>query len=142
MNDNEPMDGGKNRLLAALREVNPGIEEAKVEIGRLKRELRGARDWSAALAFEARQARRLPRHIAYLKANGLLVASILVWLSLHAYWNGSFGIMHLAALMAAVATLIRVDRDEGQFGKWVIGSGFRFDFIPASLSDSVSLLNL
>ena len=130
MNDNDPLRITDTRLLAALRAVNPSLEDAKDAKLRLQQELVGARARERRLSVELGRYAVVPKGIALLKAMGLLLFIAVSTGSLVALWyQGGPGLLDIALLAGILGLLALVDWIERRVGRWQLGRDLHYAFV-------------
>ena len=130
MNDNDPLRITDTRLLAALRAVNPSLEDAKDAKLRLQQELVGARARERRLSVELGRYAVVPKGIALLKAIGLLLFIAVSTGSLVAFWyQGGPGLLDITLLAGILVLLALVDWIERGVGRWQLGRDLHYAFV-------------
>jgi hypothetical protein len=125
MNDNQLPPIADERLLAAMKAVNPPVEKLMADRLALRQEMRQAKD-----ELERVRHHLIPRYIGIVKAIALGAATLaLIALSL-ALFKGLFEVKTTATLFASLLLPIWiVDQAEKRFGRWVVHRDGRAEYI-------------
>jgi len=125
MNDNQLPPIADERLLAAIKAVNPPVEKLMADRLALRQEMRQAKD-----ELERVRQHLIPRYIGVAKVIALGAATLaLVALAL-ALFKGLFEVKTTATLFASLLLPIWiVDQAERRFGRWVVHRDGRAEYI-------------
>lgn len=125
-----------DRLLAAIRAVNPPVEKLMADRLALRLEVRRAKLELEAIDSQMNELRdfreiQIPRYIATAKIAALSVASILLTFLTIALFSGLFEIKITALLLASlILPLWLVDMAEHKFGRWYYDARSGMRFLP------------
>ena len=130
MNDNDPLRITDARLLAALRAVNPSLEDANDAKLRLQQELVGARARERDLSAELGHYAVLPKAIALLKGIGLLLFIVVSAGLLCSLWyRADAGLLEVVVLAVILGLLVLLDWIERRVGRWQLGRDLHYAFV-------------
>jgi hypothetical protein len=125
MNDNQLPPIADERLLAAMKAVNPPVEKLMADRLALRLEVRQTKDELERVRHQA-----IPRYIGIVKAIALGAATLaLVALAL-ALFKGLFDVKTTATFFASLLLPIWiVDQAEKRFGRWVVHRDGRAEYL-------------
>lgn len=131
MNDNQLPPIADERLLAAMKAVNPPVEKLMADRLALRQEMRQAKD-----ELERVRHHLIPRYIGVAKAVALGAATLaLVALAL-ALFKGLFEVKTTATLFASLLLPVWiVDLAEKRFGRWIVHRDGRAEYIERDNND-------
>ncbi|RVU05289.1 hypothetical protein EOE18_08180 [Novosphingobium umbonatum] len=116
MNDNQLPPIADERLIAAMKAVNPPVEKLMADRLALRQEMRQAKD-----ELERVRHHLIPRYIGIVKAIALGAATLALIALALALFKGLFEVKTTATLFASLLLPIWfVDHAEKQFGRWVL----------------------
>lgn len=125
MNDNQLPPIADERLLAAMKEVNPPVEKLMADRLTLRREMRLAKD-----ELERVRHHVIPRYIAVIKIIALGAATIALIALALALFKGLFEVKTTATLFASLLLPVWiVDLAEKRFGRWVVHRDGRAEYL-------------
>ena len=125
MNDNELPPIADERLLAAMKAVNPPVEKLMADRLALRQEMRQAKD-----ELERVRHHLIPRYIGIIKAIALGAATLALIALALALFKGLFEVKTTATLFASLLLPVWiVDQAEKRFGRWVVHRDGRAKFI-------------
>jgi hypothetical protein len=124
MNDNQVPQIADERLLAAMKAVNPPVEKLMADRLALRQEMRQAKD-----ELERFRRHMIPRYIGIVKAIALGATLALIALAL-ALFKGLFEVKTTATLFASLLLPIWiVDQAEKRFGRWIVHRDGRAEYV-------------
>ena len=125
MNDNQMPPIADERLLAAIKAVNPPVEKLMSDRLALRQEMKQAKN-----ELEHFRLHLIPRYIGIIKAIALGAATLaLVALAL-ALFKGLFEVKATATLFTSLLLPIWiVDQAETRFGRWVVHRTGRAEYL-------------
>ncbi|WP_018075900.1 hypothetical protein [Novosphingobium nitrogenifigens] len=125
MNDNQLPPIADERLLAAMKAVNPPVEKLMADRLALRQETRQAKD-----ELERVRHHLIPRYIGIVKAIALGAATLALIALALALFKGLFEVKTTATLFASLLLPIWiVDQAEKRFGRWVVHRDGRAEYI-------------
>jgi hypothetical protein len=125
MNDNQLPPIADERLLAAMKAVNPPVEKLMVDRLALRQEMRQAKD-----ELERVRHHLIPRYIGMVKAIALGTATLVLIALALALFKGLFDAKTTAILFASLLLPVWiVDLAEKRFGRWVVHRDGRAEYI-------------
>jgi hypothetical protein len=125
MNDNQLPPIADERLLAAMKAVNPPLEKLMADRLALRQEMRQAKD-----ELERVRHHLIPRYIGIVKAIALGAATLALIALALALFKGLFEVKTTATLFASLLLPVWiVDQAEKRFGRWVVHRDGRAKFI-------------
>jgi hypothetical protein len=125
MNDNQLPPIADERLLAAIKAVNPPVEKLMADRLALRQEMRQAKD-----ELERVRHHLIPRYIGVAKAIALGAATLALIALALALFKGLFEVKTTATLFASLLLPIWiVDQAERRFGRWVLHRGGKAEYI-------------
>ncbi len=125
MNDNQLPPIADERLLAAMKAVNPPVEKLMADRLALRQEMRQAKD-----ELERVRHHLIPRYIGIVKAIALGAATLALIALALALFKGLFEVKTTATLFASLLLPIWiVDQAEKHFGRWVIHRDGRAEYL-------------
>lgn len=125
MNDNQVPPFADERLLAAMKAVNPPVEKLMADRLALRQEMRQAKD-----ELERVRNHLIPRYIGIVKTIALGGAALALIALALALFKGLFEVKTTATLFASLLLPIWiVDLAEKQFGRWVIQRDGRVNYL-------------
>jgi hypothetical protein len=125
MNDNQLPPIADERLLAAMKAVNPPVEKLMADRLALRQEMRQAKD-----ELERVRHHLIPRYIGIVKAIALGAATLALIALALALFKGLFEVKTTATLFASLLLPVWiVDQAEKRFGRWVVHRDGRAKFI-------------
>lgn len=125
MNDNQLPPIADERLLAAMKAVNPPVERLMADRLALRQEMRQAKD-----ELERVRHHLIPRYIGIVKAIALGAATLALIALALALFKGLFEVKTTATLFASLLLPIWiVDQAERRFGRWVLHRDGRAEYI-------------
>ena len=128
MNDNQVPPIADERLLAAMKAVNPPVEKLMTDRLALRQEMRQAKD-------ELERVRRhmIPRYIGIVKAIALGAATLALIALALALFKGLFEVKTTATLFASLLLPIWiVDQAEKKFGRWIVHRDGRAEYVDGN----------
>ncbi len=128
MNDNHLPSIADERLLAAMKAVNPPVEKLMADRLALRQEMRQTRD-----ELEHVRHQMIPRYIGFVKAIALGAASLALIAMALALFKGLFEVKTTTILFASLLLPVWiVDQAEVRFGRWVIHRDGHSEYIEMS----------
>lgn len=125
MNDNHVPSIADERLLAALKAVNPPVEKLMADRAALRQEMRQAKD-----ELERVRHQMIPRYIGFVKAIALGAASLALVAMALALFKGLFEIKTTTILFASLLLPVWiVDQAEARFGRWRVHRNGRAEYV-------------
>jgi hypothetical protein len=125
MNENQLPPIADERLLAAMKAVNPPVEKLMADRLALRQEMRQTKD-----ALQRVRHHLIPRYIAVVKATVLGAATLALIALALAFFRGFFEVKIVATLFASLLLPIWiVDQAEKRFGRWVVHRDGKADYI-------------
>ena len=128
MNDNQVPQIADERLLAAMKAVNPPVERLMADRLALRQEMRQAKD-------ELERVRRhmIPRYIGIVKAIALGAATLALIALTLALFKGLFEVKTTATLFISLLLPIWiVDQAEKKFGRWIVHRDGRAEYVDGN----------
>lgn len=134
MNDNQLPPIADERLLAAMKAVNPPVEKLMADRLALRQEMKEM--MQAKDELERVRHHLIPRYIGVAKAVALGAATLaLVALAL-ALFKGLFEVKTTATLFASLLLPVWiVDQAEKRFGRWIIHRDGRAEYLEQVITD-------
>lgn len=140
MNDNSPPAITDQRLLAAMRAVNPQIEKLMADRLGLRQEMRRAREQLEQERLRAQELSHIrdvlvPRYIAMAKAFTVAAAALTLAVLAIAFFTGLLEVKLPASLFASLLLPVwLIDTAERRFGRWELQFGvpIHFSFQPST----------
>ncbi len=131
MNDKQLPPIADERLLAAIKAVNPPVEKLMADRLALRQEMRQAKNELEHFRHDL-----IPKYIGVIKAIALGAATLaLVALAL-ALFKGLFEVKTTATLFASLLLPIWiVDQAEARFGRWVVHRDGRAEYVDLDNGD-------
>lgn len=125
MNDNHLPPIADERLLAAMKAVNPPLEKLMADRLALRQEMMQTKD-----ELERVRHHLLPRYIGIVKAIALGAATLALIALALALFKGLFEVKTTAALFASLLLPVWiVDLAEKEFGRWIVHRNGRAEYI-------------
>ncbi|KUR80447.1 hypothetical protein [Novosphingobium sp. Fuku2-ISO-50] len=125
MNDNQLPPIADERLLAAMKAVNPPVEKLMADRLALRQEMRQTKD-----ELERVRHYLIPRYIGIVKAIALGAANLALIALALALFKGLFEVKTTATLFASLLLPVWiVDQAEKRFGRWVVHRDGRAEYI-------------
>ena len=125
MNDNQLPPIADERLLAAMKAVNPPVEKLMADRLALRQEMRQAKD-----ELERVRHHLIPRYIGIAKVIALGAATLALIALALALFKGLFEVKTTATLFASLLLPVWiVDQAEKRFGRWVVHRDGRAEYI-------------
>lgn len=125
MNDNQLPPIADERLLAAIKAVNPPVEKLMADRLALRQEMRQTKD-----ELERVRHHLIPRYIGIVKAIALGAATLALIALALALFKGLFEVKTTTTLFASLLLPVWiVDQAEKRFGRWVVRSDGRTEYI-------------
>lgn len=125
MNDNQVPQIADERLLAAMKAVNPPVEKLMADRLALRQEMRQAKD-----ELERFRRHMIPRYIGIVKAIALGAATLALIALALALFKGLFEVKTTATLFASLLLPIWiVDQAEKRFGRWIVHRDGRAEYV-------------
>lgn len=125
MNDNQLPPIADERLLAAMKAVNPSVEKLMADRLALRQEMRQAKD-----ELERVRHHLIPRYIGIVKAVALGAATVALFALALALFKGLFEVKTTATLFASLLLPIWiVDQAEKRFGRWIVHRDGRAEYV-------------
>ena len=128
MNNNQVPQIADERLLAAMKAVNPPVERLMADRLALRQEMRQAKD-------ELERVRRhmIPRYIGIVKAIALGAATLALIALTLALFKGLFEVKTTATLFISLLLPIWiVDQAEKKFGRWIVHRDGRAEYVDGN----------
>jgi hypothetical protein len=125
MNDNQLPPIADERLLAAMKAVNPPVEKLMADRLALRQEMRQAKD-----ELERVRHHLIPRYIGIVKAIALGAATLALIALALALFKGLFEVKTTATLFVSLLLPVWiVDQAEKKFGRWILHRDGRAEYI-------------
>lgn len=125
MNDNHMSSIADERLLAAMKAVNPPVEKLMADRLALRREMRQAKD-----ELEHVRHQMIPRYIGVVKAIALGATSLALIAMALALFKGLFEVKTTTILFASLLLPVWiVDHAEARFGRWRVHRNGRTEYV-------------
>jgi hypothetical protein len=125
MNDNQLPPIADERLLAAIKAVNPPVEKLMADRLALRQEMRLAKD-----ELERVRQQLIPRYIGVVKAIALGAATLALIALALALFKGLFEVKTTATLFASLLLPVWiVDQAEKRFGRWLVHRDGRVEYL-------------
>lgn len=125
MNDNHLPSIADERLLAAMKAVNPPLEKLMADRLALRQEMRQAKDELEFVRYQM-----IPRYIGFVKAIALGAATLALIALALALFKSLFEIKTTTILFASLLLPVWiVDQAEAKFGRWRIHRNGRAEYV-------------
>ncbi len=125
MNDNQLPPIADERLLAAMKAVNPPVEKLLADRLALRQEMRQAKDELERVRYHL-----IPKYIGIVKAIALGAATLALIALALALFKGLFDVKTTATLFASLLLPVWiVDQAEKKFGRWVLHHNGQAEYI-------------
>lgn len=125
MNDNQLPPIADERLLAAMKAVNPPVEKLMADRLAMRQEMRLAKD-----ELERVRHHMIPRYLGVVKAIAMGAATLALIALALALFKGLFEVKTTATLFASLLLPIWiVDQAERKFGRWVLHRDGRAEYL-------------
>lgn len=133
MNDNQLPPIADERLLAAMKAVNPPIEKLMADRLALRQEMMRTKD-----ELERVRHHLLPRYIGIAKAIALGAATLALIALALALFKGLFEVKTTATLFASLLLPVWiVDQAERKFGRWIVRRDGRAEYVDGDGSEGL-----
>jgi hypothetical protein len=133
MNDNQLPPIADERLLAAMKAVNPPIEKLMADRLALRQEMMRTKD-----ELERVRHHLLPRYIGIVKAIALGAATLALIALALALFKGLFEVKTTATLFASLLLPVWiVDQAERKFGRWIVRRDGRAEYVDGDGSEGL-----
>ena len=131
MNDRQLPPIADERLLAAIKAVNPPVEKLMADRLALRQEMRQAKN-----ELEHFRHHLIPKYIGVIKAIALGAATLALIALALALFKGLFEVKTTATLFASLLLPIWiVDQAETRFGRWVVHRDGRAEYVDLDNGD-------
>jgi len=131
MNDKQLPPIADERLLAAIKAVNPPVEKLMADRLALRQEMRQAKNELAHFRYHL-----IPKYIGIIKAIALGAATLALFALALALFKGLFEVKTTATLFASLLLPIWiVDQAETRFGRWVVHRDGRAEYVDLDNGD-------
>lgn len=133
MIDNQVPPIADERLLAAIKAVNPPVEKLMADRLALRQEMRQAKD-----ELERVRHHLIPRYIGIVKAIALGAATLALIALALALFKGLFDVKTTATLFASLLLPVWiVDQAETKFGRWIVHRDGRAEYVDRDGSEGL-----
>lgn len=133
MNDNQLPPIADERLLAAMKAVNPPVEKLMADRLALRQEMMRTKD-----ELERVRHHLLPRYIGNVKAIALGAATLALIALALALFKGLFEVKTTATLFASLLLPVWiVDLAERKFGRWIVRRDGRAEYVDGDGSEGL-----
>jgi hypothetical protein len=133
MNDNQLPPIADERLLAAMKAVNPPVEKLMADRLALRQEMMQTKD-----ELERVRHHLLPRYIGIVKAIALGAATLALIALALALFKGLFEVKTTATLFASLLLPVWiVDQAERKFGRWIVRRDGRAEYVDGDGSEGL-----
>lgn len=133
MNDNQLPPIADERLLAAMKAVNPPVEKLMADRLALRQEMMRTKD-----ELERVRHHLLPRYIGIVKAIALGAATLALIALALALFKGLFEVKTTATLFASLLLPVWiVDLAERKFGRWIVRRDGRAEYVDGDGSEGL-----
>ncbi|GHD00713.1 hypothetical protein [Novosphingobium pokkalii] len=133
MNDNQFPPIADERLLTAMKAVNPPVEKLMADRLALRQEMRQTKD-----ELELVRHYLIPRYIGIVKAIALGAATLALIALALALFKGLFEVKTTATLFASLLLpLWIVDLAETKFGRWIVHRNGRPEYVDRDGSEDL-----
>ena len=131
MNDRQLPPIADERLLAAIKAVNPPVEKLMADRLALRQEMRQAKNELEHFRYHL-----IPKYIGVIKAIALGAATLTLFALALALFKGLFEVKTTATLFASLLLPIWiVDQAETRFGRWVVHRDGRAEYVDLDNGD-------
>jgi hypothetical protein len=133
MNDNQLPPIADERLLAAMKAVNPPVEKLMADRLALRQEMMRTKD-----ELERVRHHLIPRYIGIVKAIALGAATLALIALALALFKGLFEVKTTATLFASLLLPVWiVDQAERKFGRWIVRRDGRAEYVDGDGSEGL-----
>jgi hypothetical protein len=132
MNDNQLPPIADERLLAAMKAVNPPVEKLMADRLALRQEMMQTKD-----ELERVRHHLIPRYIGIVKAIALGAATLALIALALALFKGLFEVKTTATLASLLLPVWIVDQAERKFGRWIVRRDGRAEYVDGDGSEGL-----